>query len=117
MEKETKTKEKIITARSKEDKVFCKCGEEMEPIILSQYKCPKAKWYHFFLFFFGQHSLPKLFIRKKDEIGFTIETSLKGLKEIAEGLEEVLKTGESVRKGDTIQFNHKGKTLFDIKLT
>ena len=115
MEKETKTKEKTITVGNEKNKVFCKCGEKMEPTVMSysvQYRCPMMSWFNFM-----KHSLPKIFTRKEDEIGFTIETSLEGLKEIAEGLEEVLKKGESVRKGDTIQFNYKGKTFFDIKLT
>ena len=67
-------------------------------------------------FNFMKHSLLKPFIKKKDEIGFTIETSLKGIKEIAKGLEEILKTGK-LTEGDTIQFSYKDKALFVIKLT
>lgn len=105
-------KEKTILVGSKEDRVFCRCGEKMKPVILShlvQYRCSMMSWFNFM-----KHSLPKPFIRKKDKISFTIETSLEGVKEIAKGLKGILKTGE-LTKGDIIQFNHKNKTLFDIK--
>ncbi|MCD5384867.1 MAG: hypothetical protein LRZ94_00945 [Candidatus Pacebacteria bacterium] len=68
MEKEIKIKEKIIAVGSEEDKVFCRCGEKMQPIVMShsvQYRCPKARWYHFFLFFLSPHSLPEIFVRYK----------------------------------------------------
>ncbi|MCD5384864.1 MAG: hypothetical protein LRZ94_00930 [Candidatus Pacebacteria bacterium] len=49
-----------------------------------------------------------------DQIYFIAETSLKGIKEIERKIREVLKAG--VRAGDVIEFYHKGKIAFVIKI-
>jgi len=55
-------KEKIIIVGSKEDKVYCRCGEKMRPVILSHivdYKCPKVRFWNFW-----KHSFNKAFIKR-----------------------------------------------------
>jgi hypothetical protein len=55
-------KEKLIKVGSRQDKIFCVCGEKMIPTVCSatvQYRCPKVRIWNFW-----NHSLPKIFDRK-----------------------------------------------------
>lgn len=50
-----------MIVNSKEDKIYCCCGEKMKPFVYSnivQYRCPKCRIWNFW-----KHSLPEVFER------------------------------------------------------
>ncbi len=92
--------------------IICKCGEQMLPKSygnMISYKCPKMRCYNFLW-----HTFPKMLETSDRDMEITIETTIVGVKDIADKINECLKSG--VKTGDVISFWHKEEEIFKIKI-